>query len=572
MNTLVVNLTRMGDLLQTTPLLKGLKDQDPDGRLDLMVVEDFQAVAHGFRMVDEVIPLDLNNLIPQFEQPDVTVVDLHEKLGKWIESVKLRSYDRLINLSHTRISASLVRLLDVPDTRGVTLSREGYILIRHPWLNYFFNVTLSRTYNPVNLVDMYLGAGDITHSPGKLFYNVTDESKSFADAFLRNQGSLASKPLFGIQPGAMQENRRWPTSNWAALSDLIWENLGGITILFGAEPDIDIGTEIEHQAQYPVINAIGKTTIPQLAGLLTHCQVLLTNDTGTMHLAAAAGTPIVAVFLAAARADDTSPYGIGHLILEANIDCAPCSYQTVCPNPVCHQMIIPEVVLEAVQKHPQRNGGAIPTFPNHRACENVRISMTDVDPWGCSLLRPCIPRPLSRKQVLSAAYRFLWRMELCSDHQSHDISDYHQLLDTIFQSVEPPPDPMTFEDDCRSLDKLLNLASLGVQRADIMAKMAVNSRPDLNLLQNITAQFVVIDNDIYDWELMHPDLAPLAIHFRIEKGNIENDDLQSLARKAGFLYGDLKRRAERFQSLLRETEIYIQDKHSINKKHLVGIL
>ena len=572
MNTLVVNLTRMGDLLQTTPLLKGLKDQDPEGRLDLMVVEDFQAVTHGFQMVDEVIPLDLNNLIPQFEQPDVTVVDLYKKLGNWIEIVKKRSYDQLINLSHTRISASLVRLLDVPDTRGVTLSREGYILIRHPWLNYFFNVTLSRTYNPVNLVDMYLGAGDIANSPGKLFYNVTDESKSFADAFLKNQGTLASKPLFGIQPGAMQESRRWPTANWAALSDLIWENLGGVAILFGAESDSGIGADIEHQAKHAVINVIGQTTIPQLAGLLVHCEALITNDTGTMHLAAAVGTPVVAVFLAAARADDTSPYGIGHLILEANIDCAPCSYQTVCPNPVCHQMITPDVVLEAVQKHPQRNGGAIPTFPNQGAWENVRISMTDVDPWGWSLLRPCIPRSLSRKQALSAAYRYLWRMELCRDHQSHDISQYNRLADTILQNVESPSGAMTFVDDCRSLDKLLNLASLGVQRAEIMEKMAANPRPDLNVLQNITAQFVVIDKDIYDWELMHPDLAPLAIHFRIEKGNIENDDLQSLAQKAGSLYGDLKRRAERFQSLLRQTDFYIQDIQEINKKQLVEIL
>jgi ADP-heptose:LPS heptosyltransferase len=554
MNVLVVNLTRMGDLLQTTPLLKGLKEQDPSGRLDLLVVEDFRTVAQGFDMVDHVLTLDLNSLIPQFEQQGITVVGLHKKLAEWMNVIRNRSYQRLINLSHTRISATLVRLLDIPDTRGVTLSQEGYILIRHPWLNYFFNVTLSRTYNPVNLVDIYLGAGDVKNPPRRLFYTVPHHAHSAAQAFLADHNPDPQRTIFGIQPGAMQESRRWLTSNWIKLCDLIWQELNGVAIIFGASADRDIAAQIETQTEHPVINAVGKTTIPELAALLTHCQTLVTNDTGTMHLAAAVKTPIVAVFLAAARSEDTAPYGQGHIILEANIDCAPCDYHRQCPNQVCHRMISPEVVLDAIEQHPARNASTLPAFPDQGPWKTVRATMTGFDQWGQSILEPCITRPLSRKQALSLAYRYLWRIELNRDPWTQDLSDYRQSLQSLLQNYLPPENPITFQHDIESLDKIIELASLGVERAAMLTDIATAPNPDLQQLQRINAHLVVIDNDIYDWELTHPDQAPLAIHFRIDKGNIEHDDLMSLAHKAKSLYGDLKRRSQRCQQLLSATE------------------
>ena len=555
MKILVVNLTRMGDLLQTTPLLRGLKDQDPNSQLDLMVVSDFRAVADGFDMLDEVISLDLNSLIPRFGYQAETVVNLHQDLTGWISDIQKKCYDRVINLSHTRISASLVRLLDVPDTRGVTLSREGYIIIRHPWLNYFFNVTLSRAYNPINLVNMYLGAGDITNSPKRLFYNVSEEVRLYAKSFLESNLPLTSRPLYGIQPGAMQESRRWEMSSWVKLCDLIWEELDGVGILFGAKSDLELGTQIEAMVKHTVLNAIGQTTIPELAGLLTHCHTLITNDTGTMHLAAAVETPVVAIFLAAARADDTAPYGKGHLILEANLSCAPCDYHHTCPNPVCHRMITPKVVLQAIQNHSQNQ---IPSFPDEEIWKSVRLSLTDFDPWGRLIMRPCIPRPLSRKSLLSLAYRYLWHIELSEIKTTPNNKDYLSLLESSLESTLPPIESMSFQSDLESLSKLEELAAMGIERATIMSNLA--SKPDLQVLQKLTAHFVIIDRDIYHWELNHPDLAPLAIHFRIDKGNIENDDLTSLANKAGALYGDLKRRAERFQQILQTTVLFLNKK------------
>jgi hypothetical protein len=387
----------------------------------------------------------------------------------------------------------------------------------------------------------------------------------------------------------MQESRRWEMSNWARLCDLIWEELNGVAILFGARPDVELCDDIEATVKHPLINTVGKTSISELAALLERCKMLITNDTGTMHLATAVGIPIVAIFLAAARADDTAPYGRGHVILEANVSCAPCDYHRSCPNPVCHGMIAPEVVLEAIRHHPLsfhpyyckggHKGGLddgsqniIPSFPDEGKWKSVRISIADFDPWGQLIMRPCIPRPLSRKQVLSLAYRYLWRQEL-SRRNDNSSAQYLSLMTSVLELTKAPEAPISFENDLEDLEKLQELAAMGLERAAIMSNLA--AKPDIGVLKKLTAHFAVIDRDIYNWELTHSDLAPLAIHFRIDKGNIEHDDIQFLADKAKSLYGDLKRRAERFQQILQTTEQFLKVERGIplsNKNYELAIM
>jgi hypothetical protein len=162
--------------------------------------------------------------------------------------------------------------------------------------------------------------------------------------------------------------------------------------------------------------------------------------------------------------------------------------------------------------------------------------------------------------MLAEVYRFLWRMELCSDPDAQDYDGYESMLDAVLEYYHNPEDALSFQEDLQGLERLMELASMGIERAEFMIETTKNSNPNFTVLQNLVAHFVVIDRDIYEWELTHPDLAPLAIHFRITKGNIEQDDLASLSSMAKSLYGDLKRRAERCQHLLELTGQYLKER------------
>ena len=79
-----------------------------------------------------------------------------------------------------------------------------------------------------------------------------------------------------------------------------------------------------------IIDAIGKTSLKELGALLQRCRYLVTGDTGTMHMAAAAGTRVIALFYGPAYPFETGPYGDGHLVVWPDIDCAPCTRPSDC--------------------------------------------------------------------------------------------------------------------------------------------------------------------------------------------------------------------------------------------------
>jgi ADP-heptose:LPS heptosyltransferase len=100
-------------------------------------------------------------------------------------------------------------------------------------------------------------------------------------------------------------------------------------VLFGVAGDAAVGGEISRQLTGRQSNLIGKTTLGELMDRLSECALLLTNDTGTMHLAAALGVPVVAIF-GSTEPQLTAPLGPGHRILRHPVECSPCFLRT-CP-------------------------------------------------------------------------------------------------------------------------------------------------------------------------------------------------------------------------------------------------
>lgn len=99
--------------------------------------------------------------------------------------------------------------------------------------------------------------------------------------------------------------------------------------------------------EMPAVDAVGETGIEELYSLVGRCAALVSNDTGTMHFAAAAGVPAVMLCIGPAFFRCTGPYGEGHLALQPDLPCSPCPYSLVCADPVCRDTISPEAVFSA---------------------------------------------------------------------------------------------------------------------------------------------------------------------------------------------------------------------------------
>ena len=158
-----------------------------------------------------------------------------------------------------------------------------------------------------------------------------------------------SAVLVGFAPGAAYGHaKRWPPSRVAVVVARLAQERGAISILVGAHDDREAGREIESAlpAGVRVVNVIGRTDLRQVAGILARCAAFVSNDSGAMHLAAAVGVPVTAIF---GPTDErvTAPIG-NHDVLVREVFCRPCMLRDCPIDHRCMKRITSDEVFEIV--------------------------------------------------------------------------------------------------------------------------------------------------------------------------------------------------------------------------------
>jgi heptosyltransferase II len=167
-----------------------------------------------------------------------------------------------------------------------------------------------------------------------------------------------SRPIVGMAPGAAYGHaKRWPPARVAELASRLSAR-GATSVLVGALSDRDTGREIESSvpAGARLVNLIGRTDLRQLAGLLAECHAFVSNDSGAMHLAAAAGVPVAAIF---GPTDErvTAPLG-DHDVIIHQVFCRPCMLRDCPIDHRCMRGISVDVVFDAVIRRLDARAGA----------------------------------------------------------------------------------------------------------------------------------------------------------------------------------------------------------------------
>jgi heptosyltransferase II len=166
---------------------------------------------------------------------------------------------------------------------------------------------------------MLEGLGLATAGPPDVSLACPDEWSAEAASLLGDDG-----PWIGVNPGAFYGTaKRWLPERFAAAADLLARRVGGKVAVVGGAAERPLGEAIAAQLRAPVRVLSGETTLGGLVGVLKRLRLLLTNDSGPMHLAAAVGTPLVAVF-GSTDWTETAPVGGRSVLLREDVYCAPC--------------------------------------------------------------------------------------------------------------------------------------------------------------------------------------------------------------------------------------------------------
>ena len=189
--------------------------------------------------------------------------------------------------------------------------------------------------------------------------SIRTETAGRADALLRKYGVDGKGTIVGFAPGAAYGHaKRWPPRRVAEVVARLSKERRVVCVLVGAAGDRDAGREIESSlpADVGLVNLIGRTDLRVLAGVLARCAAFVSNDSGAMHLAAAVGVPVAAIF-GPTNERVTAPLG-DHDVLVHQVFCRPCMLRDCPIDHRCMKGITVDAVLDAVTARLDRRAAA----------------------------------------------------------------------------------------------------------------------------------------------------------------------------------------------------------------------
>lgn len=411
--TVVINLTRFGDLLQCQPLIEDLHRQG--NRVHLVCLDNFSSALPLMRHVERAWPLPGARLMADMDRDWRSAA---ARLLEYARAIRAGAGPGcVINLTATlpaRLLAGLVAR-DVAELRGFALDAHGFGQNRGIWATFLNSATVNRQSAPFNIVDMFrmVGASVSSGANQQLRLRLAPPPQSAlaaADALLAAAPADAAG-FVTMQLGASEQRRQWPAEYFAAVGDRLWRERKLCPVLLGSPAERPLAEAYAQQAQTPFVDAVGKTDLTQLAALLSRSRLLLTNDTGTMHLAAGLGVTCLAIFLATAQPCDTGPYLPGCCCLEPALPCHPCPFGRPCPNNLaCVTHIQPPTV--AALALAWLDTGRWDAAPLETVGHEARVWQTELDEQDFITVRCLSSHEAEDRSQWLAQQRIFWRQIL----------------------------------------------------------------------------------------------------------------------------------------------------------------
>ncbi len=321
---LIVKLSSMGDLFHALPAVHVLK-QCADAKIDWVVQSEYADLVGCFPEVDHVITFPRRRFLRQ-----ATV---------FLRALRREPYDLVVDLQGLLKSALTARLARARARVGPGFCREG--------AGHFYSVRPSRAIRRQPRRHAVIENLDTV-----AYLGLQTDEPVFPVQFPRVE-LAGTGPHIGLVPGTRWPSKNWPAEYFGQLADGFRHAIGGSVHLIGGPADRQrCRTLMQGRSTEGMYDLSGSLDLVRLGGVLQALDIVVTNDTGPMHMAAAAGTPVVALF---GPTDPlrTGPWGAGHRVLRARPlpDCAPC-FQRRCSrgHGECMSRIPVESVLAAVKE------------------------------------------------------------------------------------------------------------------------------------------------------------------------------------------------------------------------------
>jgi heptosyltransferase-1 len=303
----------------------------PKAEIHWVIAKGLEGLLEGHPMINKLWIIN-KDAWKKIKQAKSTIKEIKELFMQ----LKKENFDLVVDLQGLLRSGILTAATSAPVRVGFAEAREG---------SSFFYTHKVKGGRNIHAVDRYLKIADF------LGCDITDirfpfplDNQSSSSIF--HPSSLIPHPSEGyavIVPGARWKTKKWPPEKFGELSMMLPMK----TIIVGSKSDINIANEIVALANGKAFSLAGKTELKELLEVMRGARFVVSNDSGPMHIAAALGIPVFAIF-GPTDPIKTGPYGEGHIIIREDIPCAPCLKRT-CSDIKCMRSLTVEKVYEIIK-------------------------------------------------------------------------------------------------------------------------------------------------------------------------------------------------------------------------------
>lgn len=316
----LIKPSALGDIIQTLPVLSALRAMWPHAHIAWVVKDCFSDLLADHPELDQVVPFQHRPIGAEFVR----------EMARLLRVLHREPYDLAIDLQGLLRSGAMAVASGAPRRMGFSCGREG-----STWC-YTDQIEIPPQDMPVmqrywKVVSALGGGPQIPAAQ----IGIQPAHRHWA----QQQLSGLPGPLLAIHPGAGWLTKRWPARHFARIAGLAQQTYGAGIVLIGGRDCQSEGGEIAAECTGPVVDLTGRTTLRQLAAVAERADVVLSGDSGPMHLAAAVGTTVVSVFTCT-NVVRHAPYGQESRVVATQVPCA-ASHRKVCPLMACMDELTP---------------------------------------------------------------------------------------------------------------------------------------------------------------------------------------------------------------------------------------
>lgn len=324
---LIVKPSSLGDVVHSLPFLNALKEQFPDAEVHWVIAKGLEGLLTGHPMIRKVwvINKDMWKKLSQ-------IGNSFSEIQAILKGLRKEHFNIVVDLQGLLRSGIITMATGAPVRVGFKEAREGS--------RFFYTHTVEGG-KDIHAIDRYLKIAAF------LGCDTTDIRfplpLTFTSSPIPHHSSL-TEDYAVIIPGARWKTKRWPREKFGELASLLPLK----TVIVGSKADMDAANEIVALSKGKALSLAGKTTIGELIEVMRGARFVVSNDSGPMHIAAALGIPVFAIF-GPTDPVRTGPYGKGHTIIREDIPCVPC-FKRRCNNLKCMEHLPVEKVYKMIKR------------------------------------------------------------------------------------------------------------------------------------------------------------------------------------------------------------------------------